>query len=198
MRILTETLKKLTNLRWLNLFEVEYEHRSGTRGKWQFVSRKPHPVLGPGPLQPDAVFIVPILKTPRGKRLVMLKEFRVPLGDYEYSFPAGLQDAGETIEETARRELAEETGLTLTKIISVSPPVVSSAGLSDENAVIVFVECTGEPSTARAEEPEEIEILILDHEQAVALRRSGVKFSSKAWLILLMLEGQGEIAWPES
>jgi len=197
MRILSETLRKLTNLRWLNLFEVEYEHVSGTRGKWQFVSRKADPVLGTMQIQPDAVFIVPILKTPHGQRLVVLKEFRIPLGDYEYSFPAGLQEPGEAIESTARRELAEETGLELTRVLGTGPPVVSSAGLSDESAVITFVECTGEPSTAGAEGTEEIEILVLDYEQLCSLRRSNVKFSAKAWLVFLMFEAVGEIAFPQ-
>lgn len=196
MRILFETLTKLSNLPWLNLFEVEYEHAAGTRGKWQFVSRKSHPVLSPAPLQPDAVFIVPILKTPQGNRLVVLKEFRVPLGDYEYSFPAGLQEPGEQIESTVRRELAEETGLNLTQILAAGPPVVSTAGMSDESVVITFVECTGEPSTEGAEGTEEIEILILDYEQVLALRRSTVKFSAKAWLVLLMFEAIGKIASP--
>src|SRR5437773_2697748 len=110
MRILTETFKKLTHLRWLNLFEVEYEHESGKRARWQFVSRKVTPGLTGAPLEPDAVFIVPLLKTPQGTRLVVLKEFRVPLGDYEYTCPAGLIESGETLESTVRRELQEETG----------------------------------------------------------------------------------------
>jgi ADP-ribose pyrophosphatase len=197
MRILAESLKKLTNLRWLNLFEVEFEHASGTRGKWQFVSRKANPVLSPAPLEPDAVFIVPILKTSQGRRLVAIKEFRVPLGDYEYSFPAGLQEPGETIESTVRRELAEETGLELTRILASGPPVVSSAGMSDESAVVTFVECTGDPNTDGADGTEDIEILLLDYEQLLALRRSTVKFSAKAWLVFLMFEARGEIALPE-
>jgi ADP-ribose pyrophosphatase len=197
MRILTESLKKLTDLRWLNLFEIEYEHRSGKRGKWQFVSRKNNPAPGPAPLQPDAVFIVPILTTPQGPRLVVVKEFRVPLGDYEYSFPAGLQEPGEAIESTVRRELAEETGLELTRIVSAGPPVVSSAGLSDESAVIAIVECTGEPNTDGVDGTEEIEVQLLDYKQLLALRRSPVKFSAKAWLVFLMFEALGEIGPPQ-
>src|SRR5207248_2358368 len=142
---------------------------------------------------PDAVFIVPILKTPLGNRLVVLREFRVPLGDYEISFPAGLQEPGESIETTARRELAEETGLALTQILAVSPPVVSTAGLSDESATIAFVECTGEPGTAGADHSEEIEVLILDYDSIVSLRQSRAKFSAKAWCLLLMFEALGEI-----
>jgi ADP-ribose pyrophosphatase len=196
MRILTDTLQKLTDLRWLNLFEVEYEHESGKRARWQFVSRKPAPVLTGAATQPDAVFIVPILKAPQGNRLVVLKEFRVPLGGYEYTCPAGLLEPGETIETTVRRELAEETGLELTKILAVGPPVVASAGMSDESAVIVFVECRGTPSTAGLDGTEEIEVLIVDFEQLCALRHAPGKFSAKAWLVLLLFEALGEIVWP--
>jgi ADP-ribose pyrophosphatase len=197
MRILTDTLKKLTDLRWLNLFEVEYEPETGKRRKWQFASRKPVPELTGAPARPDAVFIVPLLKTPQGNRLVVLKEYRVPLGDCEYTCPAGLIEPGEPIETTVRRELREETGLDLNRVLAMSPPVVASAGMSDESAVITFVECSGTPSTAGLDGTEEIEVLVLDFDQLVALRRAPVKFSTKAWLVLLLFEALGEISWPE-
>jgi hypothetical protein len=68
--------------------------------------------------------------------------------------------------------------------------------MSDESAVITIVECTGTPSTAGTEGTEEIEILVLDYDQLRALRRASVKFSAKAWLVLLMFEALGRIAWP--
>lgn len=197
MRILTQTLKRLTDLRWLNLFEVAYEHSSGKTGKWQFASRRVNPPLSTEPLQPDAVFIVPLLQTPQGRRLVMTKEFRVPLGDYEYSCPAGLKEADEEIETTIRRELAEETGLVLTTIYGASPVVVTSAGLADETAVIAFVGCQGTPHTRDVDGLEEIEILVLDYEQVRKMRTSSLKLSAKAWLALMMFEALGRIAWPD-
>jgi ADP-ribose pyrophosphatase len=142
------------------------------------------------------VFIVPLLKTPAGNRLVMTREFRVPLGDYEHSFPAGLCDPGEDIETTTRRELAEETGLALTKICALSPAVASTAGLSDESAVIAFVECAGTPHTDATEESEDIHLLIVDFDQMRALRQTAVKFSVKAWLVMLMFEAVGRLEWP--
>src|SRR5262245_34528328 len=196
MRILIDSLKKLTDLRWLNLFEVEFVHESGTRRKWQFASRNHLPAFTGGPAEPHAVFTVPILKTPQANRLVVLKEFRIPLGDYEYTCPAGLIEPGEPIETTVRRELKEETGLDLTRVVAVSPPVVASAGMSDEAAVITFVECTGTSSTADLDGTEEIEILVLDFEELRALRRTRVKFSAKAWLVLLLFETFGEIGLP--
>jgi ADP-ribose pyrophosphatase len=195
-RILIDTLQRVADLRWLKLFEVEYEQPSGARGKWQFASRKAQPQLDSSPLAPDGVFIVPLLKTSNGNRLVMTREFRVPLGDYEHSFPAGLRDGGEDIETTTRRELAEETGLTLTKICTLSPAVASSAGLTDESAVIAFVECTGTPHTRHAEKSEDISLLVVDFEQLRGLRQTSAKFSSRAWLVMLLFEAVGRLEWP--
>jgi|SRR5579863_4009350 len=197
MHILKQTLKRLTDLRWLNLFEVEYEHISGKRGKWQFASRRQQPPLSTEPLKPDAVFIVPLLQTPHGQRLVMTKEYRVPLGDYEYSFPAGLKEADEDIETTVRRELAEETGLALTKIYATSPVLVTSAGLADETVVIAFVGCQGTPHTRDLDGLEEIEIMLLDFADVRRTCKSSLKMSSKAWLALMMFEAQGRIGWPD-
>src|SRR5262249_35130231 len=158
--------------------------------------RKQNPAPGPGPIIPEAVFIVPLLDTPAGRRLVMTREFRVPLGDYEYSFPAGLMEPGEDVATTIRRELAEETGLTVTNVLMVGPPVVSTAGLSDESAVIAFVDCAGVPHGRDLDGLEEIEVLVLDYAQLVALRKSSVKFSAKAWALLLAFEALGRIDWP--
>ncbi len=130
--------EKLTNERWVNLFARTFRH-NGKEGRWTFVSR------GDGTPPPaghfDAVVIVPILlgKSRARPRLVMLREYRAPVGDTIYAFPAGLGEKGETIESVARRELKEETGLDLVEVQHVSPAIYSSAGLTDETAVMVFV-----------------------------------------------------------
>ena len=195
-RILLETLQKVADLRWLKLFTVQYVRNSGTIGNWQFASRKALPQLDGSPLDSDGVFIVPLRTAPDGRRLVMTREFRIPLGTYEYSFPAGLGEAGESAETSIRRELLEETGLALTKLRLLSPPVASSAGLTDESATLAFVDCEGSPHTGNAEESEDIEIVELDFAEMCALRRSNVTFSSRAWLILLMFEAHGKLEWP--
>ncbi len=189
-------VQKLTDYKWLNLYDVEYSTLDGATRHWIFASRKT-PVPAGRPLVPDAVVVIPLLKVGRQRKLVTIKEFRIPIGDYEYGFPAGLYDKQESAEEVARRELKEETGLDVTKVLYVGPPNVSSAGLSDETAVYVIVECAGSVSTDGNEGSEEITVNVLDLAGVKDLRQSKFKISAKAFPFLLMFEALNKIDWPK-
>jgi ADP-ribose pyrophosphatase len=193
----TRQPQQLTDCKWINLFQIDYVAANGKEGSWIFASRKQQPQIGPEPIIPDAVVIIPLFKEGRKRQLVAIKEFRVPLGDYEYGFPAGLYDHGETAKEVARRELKEETGLDLTKVLYAGPPVASSAGLSDEAVVYVVCECTGQISNAGNEGTEDITVELLDLDGVKSLRNSNHKISAKALPFLLMFEGLGKVAWPK-
>ena len=146
MRILD--LQKLTDEKWLNLFAATFEHKGHT-GRWLFASRKAEPQKGPGP--GDAVVIVPVLRNPgEAARLVMIREFRVPVGDYVIGLPAGLIDPGEGVEETVRREIMEETGMEVVKFKRLTQPLYSTAGMTDEAAALAFVERTSTNASAAA------------------------------------------------
>jgi ADP-ribose pyrophosphatase len=185
--------EKLSNERWVNLFVRVFRH-DGKEGRWSFASR------GDGtPPQADrfdAVVIVPILLG-RGRarpRLVMLREFRAPVGDYIYAFPAGLGEPGENIESVARRELKEETGLDLVAVQHISPPVYSSAGLTDESAVMVFVTARGKLGyKATPEGAEEFETVLLDQGQVSKLCNSQARIDGKAWVVLYMYHLLGRL-----
>lgn len=194
--ITVQTPKKATDLKWLNLFTVDYTTADGKQGVWTFASRKKEPQVGQ-PLVADAVVIIPLLKDGRKRKLVTIKEFRIPLGDYEHGFPAGLYDHNETAEAVAKRELKEETGLKMTKVLYVGPACVSSAGLSDESVVYVVCECTGEVNTDGNEGTEDITVNVLDLDGVRALRNSGEKISAKALPFMLMFDGMNKIAWPK-
>jgi ADP-ribose pyrophosphatase len=56
---------------------------------------------------PGAVAVIPLLDD---GRIVLVRQFRYPIGRTIVEFPAGKLDPGEATLECARRELAEETG----------------------------------------------------------------------------------------
>jgi ADP-ribose pyrophosphatase len=176
--------RRLTSERWLNLFEVSYVDKTGEEKYWQIASRQNEPKCIAGDYQrPDAIVIVPF-HTAKSK-MVLLREYRVPLNDYEYGFPAGLVDRGESVEQATRRELREETGLTVSRFTKISPPVYSSAGMTDESVAMVYVECEGAPTTGANTASELIEILLLSPEEAlVLLNDTTLKFDAKAWLVV--------------
>jgi ADP-ribose pyrophosphatase len=176
---------KLTDLKWLNLFNVLYMDRNGVYKNWQIASRKKEPKCVAKDFdKPDAVVMVPFHKSK--KKMVITKEYRVPLADYEYGFPAGLIDEGETIQEAARRELKEETGLEVTRFIKIGPPIYSSAGMTDEAVSMVYVECDGNPSTNGNEGSENIQVVFVSKEEALGLCEDlSLKFDAKAWIVLI-------------
>lgn len=184
---------KLTNLKWLNMFDVIYMDKNGRNKSWQIATRARQPKCVSGRFtEPDAVVIVPF-HTPENK-VVITREYRVPLADYEYGFPAGLVDDGESVEEAVRRELKEETGLSLTRVINTSPPVYSSAGMTDESVAMVYIECNGRPSTAGNTASESIEVDFVSPSQAARLcDNPALKFDAKAWLVLYNYSKTGHL-----
>ena len=185
------TLKKLTDCRWANLFEIRLKRKNQAERSWVMCSRKDKPIEKAG--EADAVLIVATIDVAGEKKLVVTKEFRVPIWDYEYGFPAGLIDEGEDIEETVRRELKEETGLELARIKHISKPVYSSAGLTDESCHMVLVEAKGHPSTEWLDGTEDIEVLLLDVEGIRDLLASDKKIAAKAWGLLYHYAKTGQI-----
>ncbi len=196
------SVKRLTDFRHLNLFYAKYIDRTGREKSWIFASRaeKPDVMLKSGisdnirltDNKPNAVVIVPFHQ--KYEKLVMIKEFRVTLGDYQYGFPAGLVDKGEEIEETAARELKEETGLEIVEIIRKSPVIYSSSGMSDESISLVYVTCTGEPSIEWNEDSEDITVLMLSPDDAQKLLDTQqIKFDVKTWIVLSTFARTGRI-----
>jgi len=184
---------RLTNLKWINLFNIEVVDFVGNDRKWQLASRRKEPKCTTGRFEkPDAVVIVPF-HTGREK-IVIIREYRVALAGEEYGFPAGLVDEGETVEAAARRELLEETGLTVTRVIEVGPPVYSSAGMTDESVAMVYVECDGEPSAAGNEGVEQIEVILASGAEVGRLCADPeLKFDAKAWLVLTAFVKHGRL-----
>jgi ADP-ribose pyrophosphatase len=177
----------------LNLFRSGYQDKRGAVRSWLYASRQDVSKVETNAWErPDAVVIVPWHTT--HQRLVVIREYRVVLGGYQIGFPAGLMDAGETILQTARRELFEETGLALRQVLRISPPVYSSSGMTDESVALVYVECDGAPSAAANESSEDIEILLVDGATAgEMLDDPELKIDVKTWMALSELTRRGGV-----
>ena len=78
----------------------------------------------------------------------------MPCGEFVINFPAGLIDPGEEFRESAKRELQEETGLTLIQIDEVLPESFSAVGFSNEKNICIVGVAEGEfaPSSSTVEE----------------------------------------------
>lgn len=165
----TPTLESIETVStgWINKYHLHYTLPDGRPYTYEGVSRKGPEryeaaleALGStGAPTPDAVCIVPLL--PDGS-VLLEREFRYPLNSWCVSLPAGLIDAGESLEEAVARELSEETGYRLRADIApaVRPlpqPGFSSTGLTEENVQVVFaqVEPAGQarPDSAELIEP---------------------------------------------
>ncbi len=187
-------VEKLTNERWLNLYACHFQHQAH-HGRWVYASRKE-------PDQPhqraDAVVIVPILHVPaQPPRLVLQKEFRVPIRGFNYGLPAGLLEEGESIEDTVRRELHEETGLELVRIKKISPVLYSSTGMTDESAYLVFVDVAlpPQPRAQALEGSEIIEVILLDHAEVCRLcEHPDLPIDAKAWTVLYLYQQLGHLS----
>jgi len=185
MSIKVNNYNKLLSGPHLNLYEIDYTDRRGNNNTWTLASREkvgPKCMTG-GLTTADAVVIVPYHRERR--QLVVIREFRVALGGYQYGFPAGLIDPGESVQQTVERELTEETGLTVIRHLRQSPTVFTSSGLSDESLVMAYVDCGGEPSDAGNSSSEMIETHFLSPVDADRLCGDGdILMDVKTWLVL--------------
>ena len=170
--------------KFVTVVAVRYQDRKGHPKNWHMVTRNNPPKCITGDIrQPDAAIIVPYHRLE--DKLVVIREFRIPVGGYQYGFPAGLLDPGEDLATAAGRELHEETGLDLVRVRRHSPAVFSSAGITDEAVAMVFAEVEGTPGTHRNEDSEEIEVFLMDRDDArELLRRDGIVFGARSWLVM--------------
>lgn len=132
-------MSKIKDGKYLKNYELTYLNKSGKEKIYEIVSRKN--LENPTDLgkKVSGVSIVAY----HGDKMLLLREFRMGVNKFVYNLCAGMLEENETIENCIARELYEETGLQISKIIKILKPSYSAVAISDTKTQIAFVEAFG-------------------------------------------------------
>uniref|UniRef100_UPI0037E73DFF ADP-sugar pyrophosphatase n=1 Tax=Semicossyphus pulcher TaxID=241346 RepID=UPI0037E73DFF len=126
--------------KWVKLEKTTYVDPAGNVRTWETAKRTTRRAN----TEADGVGIIALLKRTLHKDcVVMVKQFRPPMGCNTLEFPAGLIDEGESAEVAALRELKEETGYK-GEVVGVTPVTCLDPGLSNCTTQIVMVNINGD------------------------------------------------------
>lgn len=155
-------IEKKAGSKFLSFYEMEAVHRDGSSSPYYMASRNDDGsslTAVTHTVRPNGVTIYSLLDD----KVVLVRQYRYPLGGYVYEFPAGLVEPGEDIDAAAVREMYEETGLVFAPIASpFSRPYFSSVGMTDESCCLVFGRCQGTPTSIHQENTEDIQVVLAD------------------------------------
>lgn len=159
-------IEKKTDNAHLNFYQLEAQHRDGRISPYYMASRaKDIAYLKSvtGKNAPDGVILYGVYG-PEKDKLVLIRQYRYPLGGYVYEFPAGLIEDGEDMLSAGIREMYEETGLSFQprESGSYSRPFFTTVGMTDESCSMVFGYCSGTPTNTHQETSEEIQVVLAD------------------------------------
>lgn len=156
LKLKFKTIVKRLESRFITRYDITYETVDGKEKVYEMISRDKNIISREQLYNRPADAVVLIVTDESGERILLNKEFRLAVGHTVYNFPAGLIDPGETPEESARRELKEETGLDLIKITDIIPESYSAIGFSNEKNICIVGIASGSfaPSTSTVEEIE--------------------------------------------
>jgi ADP-ribose pyrophosphatase len=147
------------------------------QGRWEFVSRT------------GGIRAAVILAVDDGE-VILVEQFRVPLGRACLELPAGLVgdiDAGESVELSAQRELEEETGYHADRIDALGE-FYSSPGMASESFTLVRATGLTKVGDGGGDQGENItvhRVPLADIETFVAAKRAeGLAIDVKLLLLL--------------
>lgn len=138
-------LKEVRNVlsgRFIHRYDLVYETKDHKEKIYEMISRN-RELNKENVTNTKIDAVVLIMHDEEKEHILLNKEFRLAANSWVYNFPAGLIDPGETPEESARRELKEETGLTINSIEEILPESYSAVGFSNEKNVCVIGTASG-------------------------------------------------------
>lgn len=190
-------IEKKVGSKFLSYYEMEAIHRDGSITPYYLVSRNPNKdTLKAVTKQnsPDGVIIYGIYGEKKDK-IVLIRQYRYPIGDYVYELPAGLKEPGESIETTAVREMYEETGLEFVPVEcgDFSHPFFTTVGMTDESCATVYGLCKGLPSSEHQESSEDIQAVIADKAECRRILKEEKVSANCAYLLMHFLTSENPL-----
>ena len=191
-----KSIQQKTHNRYLNYYELEAVHRDGSVSPYYMASRAKdanHLKAVTRENKPDGVILYGVYGEAKD-RVVLIRQYRYPLGDYVYEFPAGLVEEGEEMAAAAIREMYEETGLVFTPVDagSYSRPFFTTIGMTDESCGTVFGYCSGEPTSVHEEASEEIQVILADRAEARRILREENVAIMCAYMLMHFIASEGD------
>ena len=189
-------IEKQTNNRFLNLYTFQAIHRDGRVKPYYVASRAADiPDLKAVNRQnrPDGVILYGVYG-PEKDKVVLIRQYRYPLGGYVYEFPAGLVEPGEDMIQAGIREMYEETGLTFQPKEggSCCRPFFTTVGMTDESCGTVFGYCSGTPTDRHQESSEDIQVVLADREECRRILREENVAIMCAYMLMHFIASQGD------
>ena len=189
-------IEKKTNNRFLNFYEMEAIHRDGKVTPYYVSSRATDIDQLKAVTQknrPDGVILYGVYGEEKDK-VVLIRQYRYPLGGYCYEFPAGLVEPGEDMFSAATREMFEETGLTFIPKEggAYSRPFFTTIGMTDESCGTVYGYCSGEPTNTNQESSEDIQVVIADRAECRRILKEENVAIMCAYMLMHFIASEGD------
>ena len=189
-------VKRQTNNRFLNLYELDAVFRDGSRAPYYVASRRKDVDSIKAVTHDnhaDGVILYGVYGEEKDK-VVLIRQFRYPINGYVYEFPAGLVEPGEDMLDAGVREMQEETGLNFQPVDAgtYSRPFFTTIGMTDESCGTVYGYCSGTPSVAGQEGTEDIQVVLADREECKRILREENVAIMCAYMLMHFIASEGD------
>lgn len=135
-------IEKVSPGEYLNKYNLKYETSDGKTKTYEMVSHDPD--LRPDTIGKERTGVVLVVFDPYHEHMLLGVEFRMGVNCHIVNNISGFLLPWESFEEGAARELKEETGLEMTRVLDVLPLAYTCPPITDMATALVVCEAEGE------------------------------------------------------
>ena len=163
--------------RYLKNYKILYENKVKQVKEYEMVSRNEIKCEEEIADKVNGISIVAF----KDDKILLLNEFRMAVNRRVFNLCAGMIENGENAEECASRELYEETGLKIVRIVDELEPCFAAVAISDIRTKVIFAEVEGNISPSLSDN-EDIVPGFYSREQVATMLKTE-NFSSRAQIV---------------